>query len=280
MKKYMITGAQGQLGTELSKLLHEKMLSFQGYGSTDLDITNRNLVFEKVNKLRPDVIFHCAAYTAVDDAEDIGKKTNWKINVDGTKNIIDASKKYKAILVYISTDYVFDGTNKGEYQTEDPTNPRNEYGKAKLAGENEVKMLLDTYYIIRTSWLFGKYGKNFVYTMLDLAKTHETLKVVNDQIGRPTWTRTLAEFMLYLVQTESKFGTYQLSNDNVCSWFEFANKILKNTHTKILPITSDEYPQKAYRPRHSIMSLDKARNINFKIPSWQDALDSFIKDIK
>ncbi|EHO54730.1 RmlD substrate binding domain protein [Lentilactobacillus kisonensis F0435] len=116
--------------------------------------------------------------------------------------------------------------------------------------------------------------------MLDLAKTHETLKVVNDQIGRPTWTRTLAEFMLYLVQTESKFGTYQLSNDNVCSWFEFANKILKNTHTKILPITSDEYPQKAYRPRHSIMSLDKARNINFKIPSWQDALDSFIKDIK
>ena len=141
-------GAQGQLGTELSKLLHEKMLSFQGYGSTDLDITNRNLVFEKVNKLRPDVIFHCAAYTAVDDAEDVGKKTNWKINVDGTKNIIDASKKYKAILVYVSTDYVFDGTNKGEYQTEDPTNPRNEYGKAKLAGENEVKTLLNTYYMV------------------------------------------------------------------------------------------------------------------------------------
>lgn len=280
MKKYLITGARGQLGSELSNLLHEKGLNFQGYGSTDLNISDRNQVFERVNELRPDVIFHCAAYTAVDDAEDIGKDANWRINVDGTKNIVDASKKYKATLVYISTDYVFDGTNKGEYEVDDPTNPKNEYGRAKLAGENEVKTALDAYYIIRTSWLFGKYGENFVYTMLNLANTHKTLKVVNDQIGRPTWTRTLAEFMLYLVQTSSKFGIYQLSNDNACSWFEFASRILKKSPAKILPITSDEYPQKAYRPRHSIMSLDKAKHTNFKIPSWQNALNSFIENIK
>lgn len=280
MFQYLVTGAKGQLGSELEKMLDAKGFSFEGYSSNDLDITNRTLVFKKISALHPDVIFHCAAYTAVDDAEGVGKRLNWKVNVDGTKNVADVAEKIGAILVYISTDYVFDGTKEGEYQIADTPNPQNEYGRAKLAGEKVVKQALKKYYIIRTSWVFGEYGENFVYTMKRLAKTHNTLFVVSDQFGRPTWTKTLAQFMLHLVQTRSNYGVYQLSNDNSCSWYDFANEILKNNHTKVLPIASKDYPQQAYRPRHSIMSLDKAKQTNFKIPSWQYALNMFLKSLK
>ena len=179
-------------------------------------------------------------------------------------------------MVYISTDYVFDGTNSDEYQVDDPTNPKNEYGKAKLAGERAVKEKTDDYYIIRTSSVFGKYGKNFVYTMLRLAKDHDKLTVVDDQVGRPTWTRTLAEFMTYLVDHKAPFGIYQLSNEGSCSWYEFAKEILKNQDIDVAPVPSEAYPQMAYRPRYSIMSLDKAEETGFRIISWQEALKGFL----
>lgn len=278
--QYLITGANGQLGTELSNMMADRGLNYVGYDSQDMDITNRDLVFEKVAALKPDVIFHCAAYTAVDPAEDDGKALNWKVNVDGTKNVADAAAEIGATLVYISTDYVFDGTNEGEYEVNDATNPQNEYGKAKLAGENAVRAASDNYYIIRTSWVFGKYGKNFVYTMLNLAKTHDTLTVVNDQVGRPTWTKTLAQFMLYAVENKVAFGTYQLSNDDSCTWYEFAREILKDTATKVLPVTSAEYPQKATRPQHSIMSLSKVKSTGFVVTTWEDALELFLMEIK
>lgn len=279
MADILITGASGQLGTELRHLLDQKGIDYQAFDSQGLDITDRQAVAKRFAAIQPKVVFHCAAYTAVDKAEDEGKEANWQVNAEGTKNIAQAAHQYGATLVYISTDYVFDGTNAGEYSTDAKTNPKNEYGKAKLAGEQAVRETMDKYYIIRTSWVFGEFGKNFVYTMLRLAKTHDHLTVVNDQTGRPTWTRTLAEFMLFAVQNKIAYGTYQLSNDGSCTWYDFACEILKNKDVTVSPVTSAEYPQKAYRPRHSIMSLGKVKAAGYQPISWQEALHDFLKAI-
>ena len=280
MTEILITGATGQLGSELRNLLDERNVAYDAFDSHGLDITDEETVMKKVEELQPKVIYHCAAYTAVDNAEDQYKAANWQVNETGTQNIAQAAKKVGALLVYVSTDYVFDGTNPGEYKEDDPTNPKNEYGKAKLAGEEIVKQTLDNYYIVRTSWVFGKYGRNFVYTMSRLAKDHDRLTVVNDQFGRPTWTRTLAEFVTYLVDNKSPYETYQLSNDDSCSWYEFAKEILADKDVEVAPVTSKEYPQKAYRPRHSIMSLEKAKETGYEIPTWQEALKEFMSDIE
>ncbi len=279
MADILITGASGQLGTELRHLLDQKGIDYQAFDSQGLDITDRQAVAKRFAAIQPKVVFHCAAYTAVDKAEDEGKEANWQVNADGTKNIAQAAHQYGATLVYISTDYVFDGTNAGEYSTDAETNPKNEYGKAKLAGEQAVRETMDKYYIIRTSWVFGEYGKNFVYTMLRLAKTHGHLTVVDDQMGRPTWTRTLAEFMLFAIQNKISYGTYQLSNDGSCTWYDFACEILKDKDVTVSPVTSAEYPQKAYRPRHSIMSLGKVKAAGYQPISWQEALHDFLKVI-
>ena len=280
MAKILITGANGQLGTELRKILDERGIEYDAFDSKQMDITDKAVVDEKVTTLKPEVIYHCAAYTTVDKAEDEAKELNWQVNETGTRNVAEAAQRVGAKLVYISTDYVFDGTNEGEYEVDAPTNPKNEYGKAKLAGEGAVKEIMDQYYIIRTSWVFGEYGKNFVYTMLRLAKTHDRLTVVDDQVGRPTWTRTLAKFMVYAVEHEVPYGTYQLSNDNSCTWYEFAREILKDQDVEVSPVTSAEYPQKAYRPRHSIMRLAKVKSTGFKVPTWEDALGEFMGEIK
>lgn len=279
MTEILITGATGQLGSELRNLLDERNVAYDAFDSHGLDITDEETVMSKVEELQPKVIYHCAAYTAVDNAEDQFKAANWQVNETGTQNVTQAAKKVGATLVYVSTDYVFDGTNPGDYKEDDPTNPKNEYGKAKLAGEEIVKQTLDNYYIVRTSWVFGKYGRNFVYTMLRLAKDHDRLTVVNDQFGRPTWTRTLAEFITHLVDTKSPYGTYQLSNDDSCSWYEFAKEVLVDKDVEVAPVTSEEYPQKAYRPRHSIMSLEKAKATGYEIPTWQEALKEFMSDM-
>lgn len=280
MSKILITGAHGQLGTELCHVLDERGLDYDAFGSKELDITNDKQVRTKFNQLKPQVVFHCAAYTAVDKAEDEDKERNWLVNATGTENVAKAAQEFGATLVYISTDYVFDGTKQGEYQVDDRTHPMNEYGKAKLAGEKAVQQIMDKYYIIRTSWVFGQYGHNFVYTMLKLAETHDHLTVVDDQVGRPTWTRTLAEFMLYAVQKQVPHGIYQLSNDGACSWYEFAQEILKDKDVTISPVTSAEYPQKAYRPKHSVMSLDKVKETGFIVEGWALALNNFMMKIK
>ncbi|MGM9908647.1 MAG: dTDP-4-dehydrorhamnose reductase [Limosilactobacillus vaginalis] len=279
MSDILITGANGQLGTELRHLLDERGIAYDAFDSKEMDITDAKGVADRFAEVQPKIVFHCAAFTAVDAAEDEKKDLNWTVNEDGTKNVAEAAQKAGATLVYISTDYVFDGTNEGEYAVDAPTNPKNEYGKAKLAGERLVASIMDKYYIIRTSWVFGKYGKNFVYTMLRLAKDHDRLTVVNDQVGRPTWTRTLAKFMLYAVQHQIPYGYYQLSNDGSCSWYEFASEILKDQSVDVQPVTSAEYPQKAYRPRHSIMSLAKVKKAGFSPLSWQEALQDFIKSL-
>lgn len=272
----LVTGAKGQLGSELVKLLDEKEVAYVAADSKELDITNEAAVQEFILALKPTVIYHCAAYTAVDAAEDEGKTTNQLVNVQGTENVAKAAESVGAELVYISTDYVFDGTNEGEYPVQAQTNPQNEYGRAKLAGEQVVQEICSKYYIVRTSWVFGEFGKNFVFTMQRLAQTHSRLTVVSDQIGRPTWTRTLAEFMLHLTTTDQNYGIYHLSNDEHCSWYEFAKEILKDEAVDIVPVTSEEYPQKAYRPKHSIMDLSKAKATGFNILTWKEALKSFL----
>lgn len=269
---FLVTGSQGQLGKEVVKLLKEKNFQFTAYNSSELDITDIEKVKKVLNTDKPDVVLHCAAYTAVDKAEDEGKEQNWSVNVEGTKNVAEACNQIGAKLVYISTDYVFDGTYMGEYKEDMEPNPKNEYGKAKLAGEKVIVKTLEEYYIIRTSWVFGEYGKNFVYTMLRLASNHDTLTVVSDQIGRPTWTRTLAEFMLHLVEGEHDYGIYHLSNDEQTSWYGFAKEILKEEDVTVKPVTSEEYPQKAYRPKHSVMNLQKAKATGFEIIEWREAL--------
>lgn len=269
----LITGASGQLGTELQHLLAELQLPYLAKNSKELDITDRKLTLATVKETQADVIFHCAAYTAVDQAEE-NQALNEKINVEGTRNIALAAKAVGAKLVYISTDYVFDGNLKeGQYSVGASTNPLNEYGRTKLLGEQIVAEELTEYYIIRTSWLFGRYGHNFVFTMERLARDHQLITVVNDQWGRPTWTRTLAEFMLYLIKRKAPFGIYHLANKDSCSWYEFAKAILKDTpNVTVKPITSAQYPQKARRPQYSILDLSKTENLGFEILSWKKAL--------
>jgi len=276
----MIVGASGQLGQELQRYLNELGIEFDALTEKDLDITKLDKVQAKVAELKPEVLYDCAAYTAVDKAEDEGKELNWIVNVDGTKNLAQVAAEQGVKLVYVSTDYIFDGTNMGEYMEDDPANPKNEYGRAKWAGEEAVRNSGADYYIARTSWVFGEFGHNFVFTMQNLAKTHDKLTVVNDQMGRPTWTRTLAEFMVHLVQTNATSGTYQLSNDNIATWFDFAQEILKDTDVEVSPVTSEQFPQKAYRPQHSVMNLDKAKSTGFNIPTWQDALASFLNSLE
>lgn len=278
--KILITGAQGQLGTELRHLLDARKVAYRATDAHDLDITDEAAVDQYFKDYQPDVVYHCAAYTAVDKAEDEGKTLNQKVNVDGTRNLAKAAAAVDATLVYISTDYVFDGDSKEIYTVADQPAPRNEYGRAKYEGEQQVQKYLKKYYIIRTSWVFGEYGHNFVYTMLNLAKTHKELTVVDDQYGRPSWTKHLAEFMTFAVDRKLAYGIYHFSNDNSCNWYEFASAILADKDVTVKPVTSAEYPQKAWRPRHSILDLSKTKATGFKIETWQDALKEFLQIVE
>lgn len=277
----LITGAKGQLGQELCELLRQQSIDYVAYDSEEMDITNVEQTFNMINEINPSVVYHCAAYTSVDAAEDEGKSLNYAVNVDGTKNVALACKRIGATMVYISTDYVFDGkTREYPYVESDKTSPLNEYGKAKLLGEQSVQDNLSNYYIIRTSWVFGEYGNNFVYTMKRLTEKNKELTVVCDQIGRPTWTKSLAEFMTYLVESNCEYGIYHFSNDNQCTWYEFAKEILKDENVVVNPVTSEQFPTKAKRPEYSIMDLEKAKATGFDIISWQEALSCFLEVVK
>ncbi|GFH42423.1 NAD(P)-dependent oxidoreductase [Lactococcus hodotermopsidis] len=280
----LITGANGQLGTELRYLLDERDEDYVATDVAQLDITDACQVNAVFAEVKPTLVYHCAAYTAVDKAEDEGKALNYAINVTGTENVAKAAATHDATLVYLSTDYVFDGEKPvgQEWEVTDVPDPKTEYGRTKYLGEQAVETYAKKFYTIRTAWVFGNYGANFVFTMQNLAKNHQTLTVVNDQHGRPTWTRTLAEFMTFLAENQKEFGYYHLSNEAAedVTWYDFAKEILKDTDVKITPVSSSQFPAKAKRPLNSTMSLAKAKATGFVIPTWQEALKEFYKQEK
>jgi dTDP-4-dehydrorhamnose reductase len=279
-KKLLVTGSNGQLGSEIKALAQKyPTFDFVFTNSKILDITNASTVtnFFKENKF--DYCINCAAYTQVDKAEK-EQEHAFAVNVVGVKNLIENCKKNNTILIHISTDFVFDGTKNEPYTEEDTPNPINYYGKTKYLGELAVQKELISYFIIRTSWLYGKNGANFVKTMLRLAQENKALKIVNNQFGTPTNAADLATFILYLIKTNTKnFGIYHFSNSSneKTSWFDFAKEILKNINIKVKGIPSEAYPTPAKRPFNSTMDLVKVKNLNFDTRTWKEALANYMK---
>ncbi|MGY4110341.1 dTDP-4-dehydrorhamnose reductase [Aeribacillus pallidus] len=277
--KVLVTGAKGQLGTDLVLLLSDRGYEVYGYGKEELDITNFDQVKRVIREIHPDVVIHAAAYTKVDLAESKPDQA-FLINSYGTRNVAVVSEAVGAKLVYISTDYVFDGTTTTPYNEFASTNPQNVYGKSKLAGEQFVRDLHSKFFIVRTSWVFGKHGNNFVKTMLKLAKERDELMVVNDQVGCPTYTVDLANCILDLIQTE-KYGIYHVSNTGQCSWYEFAKAIFEEAgvNVKVNPCTTKDYPRPAPRPSYSVFDHMALRLNGFNnMRDWKKALIDYFKN--
>ncbi|TOZ04583.1 dTDP-4-dehydrorhamnose reductase [Leuconostoc pseudomesenteroides] len=276
MTTALIVGANGSLGRELAKCLSGHEIDFVAWGSHELDITNRDDVLFKIKKLRPNVIFNAAAFIDADQAEVEKKELNYKVNAEGPTNLAEAASLVDALIIHISTDYVFDGEKTIPYSESDETNPIQEYGKAKVAGEINVVNSGANYYIVRTSWVFGEYGKNFLQKIQSLAGQHTEISVIADRFGRPTWAKTLADFLYYLVTNKPSYGIYNFSNDGTASWYEFAKEILRENDVNVIPVSYKNFPQVAERPKYSVLSLEKAKSIGFVIPTWQEDLNTFL----
>lgn len=278
--KILVTGYNGQLGYDVVKELNSRSVECRGVDREDFDITDRDETVGYICGYAPDAVIHCAAYTAVDRAEDDEENCR-KVNADGTENIAVACEKLRAKMLYVSTDYVYGGDGEAPFETDSPTNPKNVYGVTKLEGEKAVMKYIDKFFIVRTSWVFGINGNNFVKTMLRLGDEKENLNVVCDQVGSPTYTPDLARLICDLIVTE-KYGIYHGTNENFCSWAEFAAEIMKlgGKKTVINPVPSSEYPTKAERPHNSRLSKKCLDEAGIKrLPTWQDALKRFLKEM-
>lgn len=310
--KVFVTGVAGQLGHDVMNELADR--GYEGIGSDirgvysglcdgtaaenmpymPMDITDTDSVGNVLKSVKPDVVIHCAAWTAVDLAEDEDKQeTVHRVNADGTRNIAEVCRELDCKMVYLSTDYVFDGTGTEPWQPDCRNySPLNVYGKTKLEGELAVSELLDRYFIVRIAWVFGKNGKNFIRTMLNLGKTHDKLTVVNDQIGTPTYTYDLARLLVDMIETE-KYGYYHATNEGgYISWYDFATEIFRQAaelghteydknHLTVVPVTTAEYGlSKAARPFNSRLDKSKLPENGFTpLPTWQDALARYLKEI-
>ena len=278
--KILVTGVGGQLGYDVCKVLTARGIENKGVDLVDSDITDAVATHAYIVNYAPDAVIHCSAWTAVDKAED-QLETVRKVNAEGPRNIAQACKEIGAKMLYLSTDYVFPGDGERFYEPDDPTGPLGAYGQTKLEGERAVQELLDRYFIVRISWVFGKNGNNFIKTMLKLAETQREINVVCDQIGSPTYTADLAPLLCDMIVTE-KYGVYHATNEGVCSWAEFASEIfrLAGKDTKVNPIPTSEYPTRAARPLNSRMSKNKLERMGFsRLPTWQDALGRYLKEI-
>ena len=300
--KILVTGVNGQLGhdvvNELAARGHEGIgsgSSTEYHGLADgsaaagpyvqMDITDSENVRKVMEKIRPDAVIHCAAWTAVDAAEDQENQAKVQaVNEQGTKNIAHLCKEMEAKMLYISTDYVFDGQGTEPWKADCQTfAPLNVYGKSKLEGELAVKELLEKYFIVRIAWVFGLNGNNFVKTMLKVGKTHDTLRVVNDQIGTPTYTKDLARLLVDMIESD-KYGVYHATNEGgFISWYDFAKEIFRQAgyFIKIIPVTTAEYGlSKAKRPFNSRMNKNKLEYYGFKkLPTWQSALVRYLMEL-
>ena len=294
MEKILITGASGFLGSRIANFYSEKYdIIAPTHG--EMDITNEESVWRIFSEYKPDVVIHCAAWTAVDMAEDDDKvELVRKVNATGTKNIAEVCKKLDAKMVYISTDYVFDGQGEKPWEPDcEDYKPMNVYGQTKLEGELAVAETLEKYFIVRIAWVFGVNGKNFIKTMINVGKTHDTVKVVNDQIGTPTYTYDLARLLVDMIETE-KYGYYHATNEGgYISWYEFTKEIFRQAvelgHTEyaedkvtVSPVTTEEYGiSKAARPFNSRLDKSKLVKAGFTpLPTWQDALSRYLKEIE
>lgn len=275
--KVLVTGANGQLGFDVVKRLQLESIECQGIDREDVDITNDTEVKSFVENYSPDVVVHCAAYTAVDKAEE-EKELCYRINVLGTRYIAEACKRIDAKMVYISTDYVFDGELDRPYEVTDIPNPINYYGQTKYEGELEVRKILDKYFIVRISWVFGAHGNNFVKTMLKLGNERDEISVVSDQIGSPTYTVDVAVLLAEMIKTD-KYGIYHATNEGYCSWYELAAEIFKASGSDIraIPIYAKDYPTAARRPMNSKLSKGTLNNLKSgDLPAWRNAIGRFI----
>jgi dTDP-4-dehydrorhamnose reductase len=279
--KILVTGAGGMLGQTLVPCLEKRGHDVTAFVKANLDVTDFKQVqstLASVPKL--DLVIHCAAYTKVDQAESEPELANL-VNGQGTENVAMACKQLGLPMLYVSTDYVFDGErNPSEhrpYEPTDKTNPLSVYGKSKLAGETAVQRHLNQFYIVRTSWLYGPYGKNFVDTIRSLAEQNKPLRVVSDQVGSPTYTLSLSNIIADLIETK-RWGIYHGTDDGAASWFDFAQNIVKDLGVPVTPITTQEMPRPATRPKYSV--LDKSTLISAigrPLPSWQEALQSYLQ---
>lgn len=275
--KILVTGVKGQLGYDVVREGESRGLEMFGTDVDNMDITDAGQVKQVIEDYKPDAVIHCAAYTAVDAAED-NQELCRKINVDGTRNIAEVCKTMDIPMMYFSTDYIFNGQGENFWKEDDEKQPLNVYGQTKYEGELVVQELIQKYFILRISWVFGVNGKNFIKTMLRLGKERGAVGVVSDQIGSPTYTYDLAKLVVDMIQTD-KYGAYHVTNDGLCSWYEFACEIFRQAglNVKVTPLTTAEYPAKAARPFNSRMSKDKLVNAGFKmLPSWQDALKRYL----
>lgn len=274
----IVTGAAGQLGGDVCRILNEKNIPHKGIDKCDVDITSKKDVEAFFEKTDFDVLIHCAAYTSVDKAE-TEKDLCFAINARGTENLAGICKKKNAAIIYVSTDYVFSGEGDEPFEVNDEKSPLSVYGKSKYEGEKAVMSLCERFFIVRTSWVFGEQDRNFIATMLRLSESRSEVNVVCDQIGSPTYSKDLALLLTQMANTE-KYGVYHGTNEGFCSWYELAKKVfeIKGIPMKVNPVTSEEYITPAKRPKNSRLSKKTLTDAGFSLlPPWEDAVERYLK---
>ena len=281
--RVLVTGVKGQLGHDVMNELEKRGYEGVGVDVEEMDITDAEAVDKVIHEAHVDAVVHCAAWTAVDAAEDNVEMCR-KVNAYGTENIAKVCGELDIPMIYLSTDYVFDGMGERPWEPDDPvTEPLNVYGQTKYEGELAVEKYAKKHYIVRIAWVFGVNGKNFIKTMLKLAKTHDRITVVDDQIGTPTYTYDLAILLVDMLETD-KYGKYHVTNEGgYISWYDFAKEIFRQAgvNVEVVPVTAEEYKAKAKRPYNSRMSKEKLTANGFKrLPSWQDALKRYLEIIR
>lgn len=278
--RVLVTGVKGQLGHDVMNELEKRGHLGIGVDVEEMDITDAAACRQVIEEADVEAVVHCAAYTAVDAAED-NIDICRKVNAEGTENIAKVCGALGLKMVYISTDYVFDGEGTRPWEPDDERHPLNVYGQTKYEGEVAVTNYVDKFFIVRIAWVFGVNGKNFIKTMLNLAKNNRDISVVNDQIGSPTYTYDLAVLLVDMVETK-QYGFYHATNEGLCTWYEFAEEIFRQAGVEVNlhPVDSSQFPSKAKRPHNSRMSKDKLDEKGFRrLPSWQDALGRYLKEI-
>lgn len=279
--KVLVTGVKGQLGYDVVRELQKRGHEAVGVDIDEMDITDAAAVERVMTEVQPDAVIHCSAYTAVDRAEEDIEICR-RVNVDGTENIAKICKKLDCKMLYLSTDYIFSGDGERPWEPDDEASPLNAYGQSKYDGELALKKYVEKYFIVRISWVFGINGNNFIKTMLRLGRENGAVKVVDDQIGSPTYTYDLARLLVDMIESD-RYGAYHATNEGICSWYEFAKEIFRAAgmdNVSVTPVKSGEFPVKAKRPKNSRMSKEKLVTNGFSLlPAWQDAVARYIKEL-